>query len=112
MRFNSTRSLLRLDEAGLYCPMGDFYIDPQKPVERALITHGHSDHARPKMKRYLTSESGRPIVQERVGPAAIVEGLPYVLEVIVPYTEHVLPMIKQGLSAKDILLKSPNSNHS
>ena len=34
---------------------------------------------------------------------------PYVLEVIVPYTEHVLPMIKQGLSAKDILLKSPNS---
>lgn len=77
MRFNSTRSLLRLDEAGLYCPMGDFYIDPQKPVERALITHGHSDHARPKMKRYLTSESGRPIVQERVGHAARVEGLPY-----------------------------------
>ena len=34
---------------------------------------------------------------------------PYVLEVIVPYTEHVLPMIKQGLSAKEILLKSPNS---
>lgn len=34
---------------------------------------------------------------------------PYVLEVVVPYTEHVLPMIKQGLSAKEILLKSPNS---
>lgn len=31
---------------GLYCPPGDFYIDPVRPVERAVITHGHSDHAR------------------------------------------------------------------
>jgi putative mRNA 3-end processing factor len=32
--------------AGLYCPPGDFYIDPTRPVERAVITHGHGDHAR------------------------------------------------------------------
>src|ERR1700748_320813 len=32
--------------AGLYCPVGDFYADPVRPVERAVITHGHSDHAR------------------------------------------------------------------
>ncbi len=32
--------------AGLYCPPGDFYIDPTRPVERAVITHGHADHAR------------------------------------------------------------------
>ena len=31
---------------GLYCPPGDFYIDPVRPVARAVITHGHSDHAR------------------------------------------------------------------
>jgi putative mRNA 3-end processing factor len=31
---------------GLYCAPGDFYIDPVRPVERAVITHGHSDHAR------------------------------------------------------------------
>ena len=31
---------------GLYCPPGDFYIDPVKPVARAVITHGHADHAR------------------------------------------------------------------
>lgn len=30
---------------GLYCPPGDFYIDPWRPVERAVITHGHGDHA-------------------------------------------------------------------
>ena len=32
--------------AGLYCPPGDFYIDPVRPVDRAVITHGHADHAR------------------------------------------------------------------
>ena len=74
---NSISSLLRQEAAGLYCPQGDFYIDPQKPVQRALITHGHSDHARPRMQHYLTSESGRPIVQERVGSSARVEGIPY-----------------------------------
>ena len=40
------RDLLRPRPEGLYCPPGDFFIDPVRPVERALITHGHSDHAR------------------------------------------------------------------
>ena len=40
------RDLLRPRPEGLYCPPGDFFIDPTRPVERALITHGHSDHAR------------------------------------------------------------------
>ncbi len=40
------RDLLRPRPEGLYCPPGDFFIDPVKPVERALVTHGHSDHAR------------------------------------------------------------------
>ncbi len=39
-------SILCPTPAGLYCPVGDFYIDPVRPVERAVITHGHSDHAR------------------------------------------------------------------
>ena len=38
--------ILHPTEAGLYCPPGDFYIDPIRPVPRALITHGHGDHAR------------------------------------------------------------------
>ena len=44
MRFED---LLHPTEAGLYCPPGDLYIDPVRPVERALISHGHADHARP-----------------------------------------------------------------
>ena len=58
----------------------------------------------------------RRVVKREELKAAIREMIehdgPYVLEVVVPYTEHVLPMIKQGLSAKDILLKSPNSKSS
>ena len=58
----------------------------------------------------------RRVVKREELKAAIREMIehdgPYVLEVVVPYTEHVLPMIKQGLSAKDILLKSPNSKNS
>ena len=38
---------LRPAEAGLYCEPGGFYIDPHRAVDRAVITHGHSDHARP-----------------------------------------------------------------
>ncbi|QHQ34136.1 ligase-associated DNA damage response exonuclease [Algicella marina] len=38
--------LLHPRPEGLYCPVGDFYIDPVRPVARALITHGHADHAR------------------------------------------------------------------
>ena len=40
-------SWLRPDASGLYCLPGGFHIDPHAPVDRAIITHGHSDHARP-----------------------------------------------------------------
>ena len=42
----SASNILTLTPLGLYCPGGDFYVDPMRPVPRALITHGHSDHAR------------------------------------------------------------------
>ena len=62
--------------AGFYCPAGDFYIDPLRPVDRAIITHGHADHARPGSKAYLTSSSGLPLVRKRVNSQQI-EGLPF-----------------------------------
>ena len=48
----SQDDLLRLDDNGLYCPAGDFYVDPWRKVRRAVITHGHGDHARPGMGHY------------------------------------------------------------
>jgi putative mRNA 3-end processing factor len=38
--------ILDLTSSGLYCSNGDFYIDPWRPVKRAVITHAHADHAR------------------------------------------------------------------
>jgi putative mRNA 3-end processing factor len=42
----NTSTLLRLTEHGLYCEAGDFHIDPWRPVEWAIVTHAHADHAR------------------------------------------------------------------
>ncbi|GAC1030332.1 ligase-associated DNA damage response exonuclease [Pseudomonas sp. No.21] len=52
---------------GLYCPPGDFYIDPWKPVERAVITHGHGDHARTGSGHYLATHAGEGILRARLG---------------------------------------------
>lgn len=52
---------------GLYCPPGDFYIDPWKPVERAVITHGHGDHARTGNGHYLATSAGAGILRARLG---------------------------------------------
>lgn len=52
---------------GLYCPAGDFYIDPVQPVERALITHGHADHARPGHTHVLATRETLEIMGIRYG---------------------------------------------
>jgi putative mRNA 3-end processing factor len=61
---------------GLYCPAGDFFIDPWQPVAHALITHAHGDHLRPGHGRYLTAAAGVHVVTTRVG-AVDLQGLPY-----------------------------------
>ncbi|MFL6593780.1 MAG: ligase-associated DNA damage response exonuclease [Luteimonas sp.] len=52
---------------GLYCPAGDFHIDPWLPVPRAVITHGHGDHARLAMGEYHAVREGLPILRWRLG---------------------------------------------
>lgn len=69
--------LLSPTTQGLFCPMGNFFIDPWKPVDRAIITHAHADHARPGSKHYLTAESGKAVLRERVGEKASIEGIAY-----------------------------------
>jgi putative mRNA 3-end processing factor len=62
---------------GLYCAAGNFYIDPWQPVERAVITHAHGDHARPGSDAYLAAKCGVPVLQTRLGPEARIEALDY-----------------------------------
>ena len=68
--------VLTFTERGIYCPAGDFYIDPWRPVDRALITHGHSDHARMGHGSYLATEAALPVIRHRLGPIAA-EGIAY-----------------------------------
>lgn len=52
---------------GLYCPMGDFYIDPWRKVDRAIITHAHADHARVGHNHYLCPSIGEGVLRKRLG---------------------------------------------
>jgi putative mRNA 3-end processing factor len=62
---------------GIYCIPGQFYIDPWKPVKLALITHGHADHARWGMEKYLCHHYTVPILQTRISKDIQVQGIHY-----------------------------------
>jgi len=64
-------------DAGLYCPAGDFYIDPWAPVAKAVVTHAHSDHAAFGSVSYLTAEPGRQPLRTRLGEENHVDAIPY-----------------------------------
>jgi putative mRNA 3-end processing factor len=65
---------------GLYCPPGDFYIDPWRPVERAVLTHAHGDHARPGSAKYLAAAAGAAVLRKRLGDVAL-EVLDYAIPI-------------------------------
>ena len=62
---------------GLYCPAGEFFIDPWRPVERAVITHAHADHARPGHGAYLAHREAEGVMRTRLGDGIRFEGLGY-----------------------------------
>jgi putative mRNA 3-end processing factor len=56
---------------GLYCEAGDFYVDPWRPVDRAVITHAHADHARRGHGRYLAVAPAEGVLRARLGDIAL-----------------------------------------
>ncbi len=62
--------------AGLYCPAGDFHVDPWGRADRAIITHAHGDHARAGSRRYLALPECVPLLKARLGHDLAVEALP------------------------------------
>ncbi len=60
-------SLLQFNDKGIYCAAADVYIDPWKPVKRALITHAHADHARFGHEHYLCHSDSAPVMRHRLG---------------------------------------------
>lgn len=69
--------ILQLNPKGLYCSEGDFYIDPWQPVNKAVITHAHADHARWGCRSYLCATDGKGVLQARLGSDASIETLDY-----------------------------------
>lgn len=59
-------NLLEFTAKGIYCPAADVYLDPWQPVKKALITHGHSDHARWGHEEYLCTIAAEPIIKHRL----------------------------------------------
>ena len=62
--------VLSFTDRGIYCAAGDFYIDPWRPVARALITHGHADHARYGHSSYMATHQALPVMRHRLGDIA------------------------------------------
>lgn len=70
-------ALLAFNDKGIYCDQGGFYVDPWRPVDRAIITHGHSDHARQGHKRYLCTPESAAVLKYRLGRDITIESLPF-----------------------------------
>ncbi len=69
--------LIQATAEGLYCRDGDFHIDPHRPVQRAILTHAHADHARAGSAAYWSAQSGMAILRKRLGGEAPLHGVPY-----------------------------------
>ena len=69
--------LLTLTSRGLYCERGDFYIDPWKPVKRAVVTHAHADHTYRGNQIYLVPKEGERLSRIRIDSDAAIETLRY-----------------------------------
>ena len=63
--------LIVLRPEGLYCEAGGFFIDPWRPVDRAIITHAHADHARSGHRHYLASQAGAQVLHARLGSVSL-----------------------------------------
>ena len=59
--------LLAFNDKGIYCAQADVYLDPWRPVDKAIISHGHADHSRWGHKKYITQHSNIPIIKHRLG---------------------------------------------
>jgi putative mRNA 3-end processing factor len=71
------KNLITLSDNGFYCAAGDFYIDPWRPVQKALVTHAHGDHCTRGCSAYLVAAAGKTVFEVRLGEQAVIQTLPY-----------------------------------
>jgi putative mRNA 3-end processing factor len=73
--------LLQFTDRGIFCQQANVYLDPWKPVDKAVITHGHSDHAYFGHKHYLCTAEAMPVIKHRLYLGDNIETLPYGQEI-------------------------------
>lgn len=73
--------LIDFTNKGIFCKQGGFYIDPWRPVDLAVTTHGHADHVKWGNKAYLCHELTKPVLDQRLGTDLKIETLPYRKEI-------------------------------
>lgn len=74
---HSRQPLIVSGDQGLFCPAGGFWIDPWRPVARAVITHAHADHLRPGCASYLVARPGLALARARLPADAHIEAIDY-----------------------------------
>lgn len=99
--------LIQSTPQGLYCAEGDFHIDPGRPVERAIITHAHSDHVRRGHQAYLCARSGLGLLRHRLGPGARIDPLRFLRKD--PYLPRGL-VGRKGIKVVNRLIKKSGSS--
>lgn len=75
--YMSTQTLLQFTDQGIYCAVGDFYIDPWVPVPRAVVTHAHGDHLTRGSAAYLFSSEGEHVFRVRLSDDAVYQTADY-----------------------------------
>src|SRR5688572_12688334 len=75
--------LLEFTGNGIYCPLADVYLDPWKPVPKALVSHGHSDHASWGHGSYLCTTSAAPVIKHRLNLSGNIQAIDYGKPVII-----------------------------
>jgi putative mRNA 3-end processing factor len=75
--------LLQFTTSSIYCPQADIHIDPWKPVDRAVITHAHSDHAKWGCKHYLAHTDSEPVLRMRLGEDISLQTVEYGEKIII-----------------------------
>lgn len=84
------KPLLEFNQYEIYCQQGDFYIDPWLPVDYAVITHAHSDHARSGSKHYLSHHLSKEILKYRLGADISIQTIAYAESIIINGVEITL----------------------
>ncbi len=76
------KPLLQFTDKGIYCEKADVFLDPWRPVKKAIISHGHADHSRWGHRQYITHHANIPIIKHRLGDIAVAGqpwGQPFVI---------------------------------